>query len=147
MIEITDTPFSPGARIDAFTKSSGNAGAIASFLGRVRGERGSVETLYLESYPGVTEAGIEAVEADAHKRWPLTDILIIHRTGSMGAGEPIVLVCTASEHRRAAFEACDFLMDYLKTEAVFWKKQSGPDGETWIEPRPDDYKDNERWRK
>jgi len=147
MIEITDTPFSPGARIDAFTKASGNAGAIASFIGRVRGEAGRVETLYLESYPGVTEAGIKAVAADAQKRWPLTDILIIHRTGTMTAGEPIVLVCTASGHRRAAFQACDFLMDYLKTEAVFWKKQTGASGETWIEPRAEDYKDNERWSK
>ena len=145
MIEILDNVFDPGARLNDFTNKSGNAGAIASFIGRVRGEDGSVDTLYLESYPGVTEGGIQEAEANARTRWNLIDVLILHRVGNMSAGDPIVMVATASEHRRDAIEACDFLMDYLKTDAMFWKKQSGPDGSEWIEPRAQDYKDRERW--
>jgi molybdopterin synthase catalytic subunit len=145
MIEIIEINFDPGERLNAFTTASQNAGAIASFVGRVRGEKGEVELLYLEAYPGVTEQGIAEAEAEAIKRWSLIDSLIIHRTGSMSAGDPIVMVATAAEHRRAAFEACDFLMDYLKTDAVFWKKQTGPAGSEWIEPRAEDYKDRERW--
>ena len=145
MIEILTDSFDPGKRLNAFTKASENAGGIASFVGRVRGEKGSVSRLYLESYPGVTETGIAQAEAQARDRWSLIDALIIHRVGEMSAGEPIVMVITAAEHRRAAFEACDFLMDYLKTDAMFWKKQSGPEGDQWIEPREQDYKDRSRW--
>jgi len=144
-IEICDIPFDPTAKLKAFTKANNEAGAITSFLGQVRSEAGRVNELYLESYPGVTKAGIADAVEKAKARWPLTDILIIHRTGAMGVGEPIVLVATAAIHRRAAFMACDYLMDYLKTEAVFWKRQSGTDGTKWIEPRDADYKDNERW--
>jgi len=142
---ITDTPFDPAKQIKNFTNASGNAGAIASFIGRVRGESGDVQTLHLEHYPGVTEAGIESAEQDARTRWQLLDVLIVHRVGTMTPGEPIVLVATAAAHRRAAFEACDYLMDYLKTDAVFWKKQMGRGGSKWIEPRPQDYQDKERW--
>ena len=145
MIEILDKGFDPGKRLNSFTKDSGNAGAVASFVGRVRGEDRAVETLYLESYPGVTEDGIKQAVLEARTRWALTNCLIIHRVGEMSAGEPIVMVCTAAEHRRGAFEACDFLMDYLKTDAMFWKKQTGPDGSEWIEPRDEDYKDRKRW--
>ena len=145
MIEIIESQFDPGKRLNEFTKSSGNAGGIASFVGRVRGEKGSVDTLYLEAYPGVTEAGISKADTEARKRWSLIDTMIIHRTGNMSPGDPIVMVMTAAEHRRDAFEACDFLMDYLKTDAMFWKKQIGASGSEWIEPRSEDYKDRERW--
>jgi len=145
MVEILDSSFDSGQRLNEFTKKSGNAGAIASFVGRVRGESNSVDTLYLESYPGVTEDGIAKAEHDAQNRWSLIDILIIHRIGEMSAGEPIVMVATAAEHRRDAFEACDFLMDYLKTDAMFWKKETGPEGSQWIEPRDQDYQDRKRW--
>ncbi|RZV41444.1 MAG: molybdenum cofactor biosynthesis protein MoaE [Acidimicrobiales bacterium] len=145
MLEILDSSFDPGKRLNSFSKTSGNAGGIASFIGRVRGERGDVSGLYLESYPGVTEKGIQSATDAAVKRWALVDVLVIHRIGTMSPGEPIVMVITAAEHRRAAFEACDFLMDYLKTDAMFWKKQTGADGEKWIEPRTEDYKDRERW--
>lgn len=145
MLQISDTSFDPGNCLNRFTKSSGNAGGIASFVGRVRGEKGDVANLYLESYPGVTEKGIQTAIDTATKRWTLIDTLVIHRVGTMMSGEPIVMVITAAEHRRAAFEACDFIMDYLKTDAVFWKKQTGVDGEKWIEPRTEDYKDRERW--
>ena len=146
MISLLKTNFNAGARINAFTKKSGNAGAIASFIGRVRGEKGSVDSLYLESYEGVTVAGIQAAIDAAYKRWALIDVLIIHRIGEIKAGAPIVLVCTASKHRRSAFEACDFLMDYLKTEAIFWKKQIGENGSNWVEPREQDYQDQARWK-
>lgn len=145
MIKILDTPFNPAAKLEAFTKTNEDAGAITSFLGQVRNETGSVNELYLEQYPGVTEAGIEDAVSKAKARWNLTDVLVIHRIGAMSVGEPIVLVATASKHRRAAFESCDYLMDYLKTEAVFWKRQTGADGTEWIEPRDEDYKDNDRW--
>lgn len=145
MLQISDSKFDPGERLNQFTKSSGNAGAIASFVGRVRGEKGDVSGLHLESYPGVTEDGIQAAIVSALGRWSLTDALVIHRVGTMKPGDPIVMVITAAEHRRAAFESCDYLMDYLKTDAMFWKKQTGAAGDKWIEPRADDYKDRERW--
>ena len=145
MLEILDTAFDPGERLNHFTSDCGNTGAIASFVGRVRGEKGDVSSLYLESYPGVTEVGIRSAIDLAKDRWNLVKVLVLHRIGTMGPGEPIVMVITAGEHRREAFEACDFLMDYLKTDAMFWKKQTGTDGEKWIEPREEDYKDRERW--
>jgi len=145
MITISDIPFNPTAELETFTKANNDAGAITSFLGQVRNEAGRVNELYLEQYPGVTEAGIADAVSKAKDRWSLTGVMVIHRTGAMGGGEPIVLVATASKHRRSAFVACDYLMDYLKTEAVFWKRQKGADGTQWIEPRAEDYKDNKRW--
>ena len=145
MLKVLNTNFNAGARINAFTKASGNAGAIASFIGRVRSENGEVDSLYLQSYPGVTEAGICAAIDAAKARWELTDIAIIHRIGTIDAGQAIVLVCVAAEHRRAAFLACDFLMDYLKTDALFWKKQIGENKSEWVNPRAQDYKDTQRW--
>ncbi len=145
MIVVADTPFNPGEQINLFSKANQSAGAIASFLGQVRSEGGQVSILTLQSYPGVTEQGIQDAEEQARARWSLTDVQITHRIGTMNVGDPIVLVLTAAKHRRDAFQACDFLMDYLKTEAVFWKKQAGKDSEEWIEPRSQDYQDNQRW--
>lgn len=145
MITVTDIPFDPTAELAAFTKANKGAGALTSFLGQVRDECGCVSELYLESYPGVTEAGIQSAVDKAKAHWSLTGVMVIHRTGSMGVSDPIVLVATAAKHRRAAFLACDYLMDYLKTEAVFWKRQKGADGTQWIEPRGADYKDSKRW--
>ena len=123
MIVVTDTPFDPGEQINLFSKANQSAGAIASFLGQVRSEDGQVTTLTLQSYPGVTEQGIQDAEKQARARWSLTDVQIFHRIGTMNVGDPIVLVLTAAKHRRDAFQACDFLMDYLKTEAVFGKNK------------------------
>ncbi len=145
MIKITDISFNPTAELEAFTNANRDAGAITSFLGQVRDEDGCVNELYLEQYPGVTEAGIADAVSKAKARWSLTSVMVIHRTGAMGVGEAIVFVVTAAKHRRAAFLACDYLMDYLKTEAVFWKRQKGTNGTEWIEPRSEDYKDNKRW--
>ena len=145
MIHILETPFDAHKRLNSFTKACSKSGAITSFLGQVRDEDGTVSSLSLQSYPGVTEQGILDAEGKARASWVLDDVLIIHRIGKVEVGHPIVLVAVAAKHRRDAFEACDFLMDYLKTEAVFWKKQTGNTGAEWIEPRAQDYIDHKRW--
>ena len=149
MIRVLETPFDTPQEIAAFNKRAGKAGAVVTFLGAVRGtsDKGDVVALELEHFPGVTEKSIAAIEAEARNRWRVRDIDIIHRVGRLAPGEPIVLVCVAADHRREAFEAADFLMDYLKTEAMFWKKEVRANGEAWIEPRVDDYADAARWRK
>ena len=148
MITLTDKPFSPAVALEAFQHRARGAGAIVTFSGLVRDRAasGKVTGLHLQAYSPLTENGIEAAVRKAKERWPINAVEIIHRTGDMAAFEPIVFVATASAHRRAAFEAADFLMDYLKTEAVFWKKETTPDGAHWIEPRAEDYKDSARWR-
>lgn len=147
MIEVTPTPFDAADALKAFEARAKGAGAIVSFTGLVRdhASSGEVTRLHLQAYSPMTERGIEDAVATAHTRWPLIASHVIHRTGDMPPGEPIVFVATASAHRRAAFEAADFLMDYLKTEAVFWKKETTAAGEKWIEPRAEDYKDKARW--
>lgn len=149
-VRLLEDAIRPGAEIDRFTASAKGAGAVASFLGTVRdlaNDHGgdAVNGLHLEHHPVLTAAGIEAAIAKANESWPLIDALVLHRIGRVGVHEPIVLVCAASLHRRAAFQATDFLMDYLKTEAFFWKKEYRASGEVWIEPRDVDYKDAERW--
>lgn len=148
MITLTDTPFSPSKALEAFQTHAKGAGAIVTFSGLVRDRASGSEVtgLHLQAYSPMTERGIEAAVEQAQRRWPLDAVEIIHRTGDMAAFDPIVFVATASAHRRAAFEAADFLMDYLKTEAVFWKRETTPEGERWIEPRAEDYEDSARWR-
>lgn len=148
MIKVSSDPFDPGAEIKAFEKRADGAGAIVSFLGKVRGAAGGekVRALYLEHYPGVTEQSIAEIEKQAQERWALDDVLIIHRVGELAPGEAIVLVCVSAAHRREAFEAADYLMDFLKTKAMFWKKEIRDDGDEWIEPRAADYQDAARWR-
>ena len=122
---------------------------MVSFTGLVREDAasGDVRALTLQAYSPMTERGIGKAVATAEERWPLTAVKVIHRTGRMLPGEAIVFVAAASAHRRAAFEAADFLMDYLKTEAVFWKKEETATGEHWIEPRAEDHEDRARWAK
>ncbi|MCA8899762.1 MAG: molybdenum cofactor biosynthesis protein MoaE [Hyphomonas sp.] len=148
-IQILDTAFSAAEALAQFEARAAGAGAIVSFTGLVRpkSQAGEVTGLYLQAYSPLTETGIAAAAKDARRRWNLTALCIIHRVGDMVPGDAIVFVATASAHRRAAFEAADFLMDYLKTEAVFWKKETTPKGETWIEPRLEDYADRKRWSK
>jgi molybdopterin synthase catalytic subunit len=147
VIRISPSPFDPGRELSTFEKGAGDAGAVVSFLGRVRGEETEtmVTALYLEHYPGVTERMLGELETEARGRWAIDEPLIIHRVGDMTPGEPIVFICVSARHRRDAFEAADFLMDYLKTKALFWKKEITPDGEQWIEPRAQDYSDAARW--
>ena len=146
MIRISEQSFDPGGELSAFEKRSRTAGAVVSFLGKVREDNG-VRMLQLEHYAGVTETSVAAIETETRRRWAVDDVMIIHRVGDLAPGEPIVFVCVSAAHRRDAFEAADFLMDYLKTEAIFWKKEIRKDGETWIEPREQDYKDVQRWRR
>ena len=148
MIRVADAPFDPGAELKAFEEKQSNAGAVVSFLGKVRAQAAGEEVtaLHLEHFPDVTERSIAEIADKAMSRWSITEPLIIHRVGALAPGDPIVLVATASAHRRDAFEAADFLMDYLKTEAVFWKKEICGRDETWIEPRDADYKDAARWK-
>jgi molybdopterin synthase catalytic subunit len=143
-LKICEESFSPEAEHKAFREAVGGAGAIVAFTGLVRGE-GEDLTLTLSHYPDFTERQILEIAKTAESRWPLAGWRILHRVGTMQAAEPIVFVATASRHRRDAFEAADFLMDYLKSEAAFWKSES-VDGKTrWIEPRTQDIDDKKRW--
>lgn len=142
---LTFQAFDPGALLTEFTRGRSEIGAVATFTGLARAEAGATTTLELEAYPGFTEREIGKIADQARARFQLDDVLIRHRVGEIAPGEPIVFVATAARHRRAAFEACDFLMDYLKSRAPFWKKERGPDGERWIEPRAEDHADIARW--
>ena len=139
--------FDAGALLSQFSLGRTRSGGIVSFTGLARDvtDGAGVSTLELDAYPGFTEPAIAVMEAEARARFAVQDLLIVHRYGPIAPGEAIVFVA-AAEHRRAAFEAADFLMDCLKTKAPFWKKETGPGGERWIEPRPSDYEDAERWK-
>ncbi len=145
MISLTDQGFDPGPLLSGFCRGRAETGAVASFTGLARAEGGETKILELEAYPGFTEAQIGAIAETARTRFDLQDLMIVHRIGQIAPGEPIVFVATAAAHRRAAFEACDYLMDYLKSRAPFWKKEHGPDGARWIEPRAQDHEDIARW--
>ena len=147
MIHVVATPFDPQAEIAAFSKGRSDAGALATFVGSVRDSAhgDAVTALDLEAYPGFTEKQIGKIEADARARFDVIDTLVIHRHGRMMPGEAIVLVAALSKHRREALQAVDYLMDRLKTEAPFWKREVRPDGEEWIEPRSDDREAHARW--
>lgn len=149
MLRVSADPIDAGLELQNFERRNATSGGIVTFSGQVRPEasKGGVIALFLQAYSPMTENGIEAAITDAKARWTLDDVLVLHRIGEMLPGETIVFVATASKHRRAAFEAADFLMDYLKTEAVFWKKEKTETGADWIEPRADDYADATRWVK
>lgn len=125
----------------------GRMGAVASFVGLVReqAEDDQVKSLFLEHYPGMTERSIAAIVADAEQRWSLLDVVIIHRVGDLAAGEQIVFVQVASEHRGEAFAACEFIMDYLKTRAVFWKREQRREGDRWVEATERDHQRISDW--
>lgn len=144
-VTLQGEPFEPGALLAVFSRGRTETGAVASFTGIARAEAGATTTLELEAYPGFTDAEIARIGAAAAARWSLQDWLVVHRIGQIAPGEPVVFVATASRHRREAFEACDHLMDYLKSRAPFWKKEHGPDGARWIEPTDRDRTDAQRW--
>jgi molybdopterin synthase catalytic subunit len=147
MITLTDQVFDPGAALTAFSAGRTASGAVASFLGLARGEAGAATALELEAWPEFTTTEIEKIAAEASRRFSLHDVAIVHRTGKIAPGEAIVLVMTAAAHRREAFEACDFLMDYLKSHAPLWKKEHGPAGARWVEPTARDLADVARWER
>jgi molybdopterin synthase catalytic subunit len=147
MIRVQQQDFDVGAEIAVLRKGRSDVGAIAAFVGLVRDHAGGreVTSMTLEYYPGMTEKELARIEAEARERWPLLDCLIVHRAGRLSAGDNIVLVITASEHRRAAFEAAQFLMDYLKTTAPFWKSEENGEERHWVAPRDADGAAAERW--
>jgi molybdopterin synthase catalytic subunit len=147
LIRIQTEPFDLAAEVAALYRDNPKVGAVASFLGLVRdiNEGEGVRTLSLEHYPGMTEKSLEEIVAEAGTRWPLLDATVIHRVGTLSPTEPIVLVAVASGHRGEAFAACEFIMDYLKTRAPFWKKESTPDGERWVDAREHDDQAALRW--
>ncbi|MDD2868150.1 molybdenum cofactor biosynthesis protein MoaE [Neomegalonema sp.] len=144
-VRVQAEDFDPAAELEALAAEAGAAGAVVSFLGHVRGEKGSVAALTLEHYPGMAERALEALEAEARRRWALEGCRIVHRHGRLTPGERIVMVATASPHRRDAFESAAFLMDRLKTDAPFWKREEGPQGARWIEAREADARARDRW--
>ncbi len=140
MIRVQQADFDVGAEFTALTAGRTTAGGVALFVGLVRDFAGdaAVHAMTLEHYPGMTEKQLGKLEAEAHARWPLVATLIIHRVGRLQPGDRIVLVAAASAHREAAFEACRFLTDWLKTRAPFWKREDRPDGERWVAARAGD---------
>lgn len=141
--------FDAGAEIARLTAGRTDVGAVVTFTGIMRAENEgkAIAGMLLEHYPGMTESELARVEGEAHKRWPLQASLIVHRVGALKPGDNIVLVVTASRHRQAAFNAAEFLMDYLKTKAPFWKKEIAGDGQAaWVEARSSDELAADRWR-
>ncbi|TYB82078.1 molybdenum cofactor biosynthesis protein MoaE [Maritimibacter fusiformis] len=142
-IRVQEEPFDPGAELDGFGAGA-DVGAVVSFTGMVRGD-GGLSRMEIEHYPGMTEKAIAAIAGEAVARWNLADCLVIHRHGPMRPGERIMMVATASRHRASAFEAAEFLMDYLKSRAPFWKKEYGADGAEWVAARDEDEDALGRW--
>lgn len=145
---LTEQPIAPDRELADFMAGVDGEGAVVTFSGvaRPRSKDGSeVEHLFLDHYPGMTERSLEAIAADSLARFDVSAVSVVHRYGRIAPGETIVFVAAASKHRRAAFEAADYLMDRLKTEAVFWKREAGVDGARWIEPTDADRADAARW--
>jgi len=145
MIEVRVQPedFDPGAEIERLHAGRGDVGAVASFVGLVRGD--GIDALTLEHYPGMTERQLRAIADDAAARWPLLTGVVVHRHGRLAVGERIVLVAVASPHRAAAFEACAFLMDWLKTRAPFWKREEADGRSRWVDAKAADDEAAARW--
>jgi len=144
-ISVQQHDFDPGAEIEALRSVA--AGAIVSFVGVARdmSEDFPVERITLEHYPGMTEKSLEEIVRAAHARWNLTQVRVIHRFGELRPGDHIVLVATASSHREHAFDACRFIIDYLKTRAPFWKQESGGRGARWVQSRQSDERASQSW--
>ena len=146
-IRVQSAPFDPGAELNAVHAGDLGVGAVVSFVGYVRdiNQDASIEALFLEHCPGMTEKALAKIRDEAMQRWPLIDAHILHRVGSLSLAEPIVFVATSSMHREAAFAACEFIMDYLKTRAPFWKKEQTSSGSHWVEGRDSDQQAAARW--
>ncbi|PKR59864.1 molybdenum cofactor biosynthesis protein MoaE [Thalassospira lohafexi] len=146
-VSVQQDDFDPGAELAALTDGRTDIGAAVSFVGLVRDIHGgdTVSALTLDHYPGMTERELEKIADEAGNRWELDGIRIVHRFGRMEPGERIVLVIALSAHRRDAFEACDFVMDFLKTRAPFWKREETQNGEKWVSAKASDDADADRW--
>jgi molybdopterin synthase catalytic subunit len=153
-VRVQQADFDVGAELERLTNGNKRIGGLAVFVGLVREmhvrdgyHRDRVDALTLEHYPGMTEQALEEIEAEAGRRWPLEATLIVHRHGRLEAGDRIVLVAVGSPHREAAFEACEFLVDWLKTKAPFWKLEETPAGEKWVGAHVEDDQAAARWDK
>jgi molybdopterin synthase catalytic subunit len=146
-VSIQHEDFDLGREVARLREGDAGVGAVASFVGTVRdrNEGLGVSTMELEHYPGMTERAIEAMVDEALRRFPIRAARVVHRVGVLQPGEQIVLVITTSAHRQAAFQACEFLMDYLKTQAPFWKKEHTPEGARWVDARVADDEALRRW--
>lgn len=147
-VRVQEADFDLGAELTALRANDARVGALASFLGLVRdmNDGSSVAEMTLEHYPGMTEKALEAIVADARGRWDIYDALVIHRVGPLKPCDQIVLVAVTSAHRGEAFAACEFIMDYLKTQAPFWKKEATPEGSRWVDARETDDSAAARWQ-
>lgn len=147
-VRLADEPIAAERELAEFTAGLAGEGAVVSFLGvaRPRAADGEeVERLVLDHHPRLTLRSLEEVAAAARERFGIASLRIVHRSGAVAPGETIVFVAASAEHRRSAFEAADYMMDRLKTDAVFWKREDTPAGSRWIEPREEDYRARERW--
>ena len=141
-----DCAFDPGTELNRFTAGCPGVGAVVSFTGIVRDlASGDLDVMQIEHYPGMTEAALGKIAAQARDRWSLADVLVIHRFGRLKPGEQIMMVATSSRHRKDAFEAAEFLMDYLKSRAPFWKKEITRGGASWVDARDADEAALQRW--
>ncbi len=148
-INVQTEDFNVSEEYELLRKDNSDDGAIVFFCGQVRDINlgKTVSGLFLEHYPGMTEKSLHSIAEQAKERWPLNKVRIIHRVGQLNPSDQIVLVAATSAHRGAAFEATEFMMDYLKTRAPFWKKETSPDGEKWIEAKESDEQQLQRWSK
>jgi molybdopterin synthase catalytic subunit len=144
-VTVQSAAFDPGAELSAFTAGVRGAGAVVSFTGLVRDEGGALSGMEIEHYPGMTEKAITGIAEEAVGRWSLVDALVIHRHGRLSPGEAIMMVATAAPHRGDAFAAAEFLMDYLKSRAPFWKKELSAVGEAWVAAKDADEDALKRW--
>ena len=142
-VSVQEADFDVGAEIEARGAATDNAGAVASFVGLVRG--GEILAMTLEHYPGMTEKALAEIVAEARRRWQLLGVRVIHRVGRLLPGERIVFVAVSSSHRHDAFAACEFIMDYLKTQAPFWKREDTAAGGRWVDARESDDTALARW--
>lgn len=146
-VRIQQDDFDPGAELERLHRGDLGAGGIATFIGLVRdlnlGDR--VQGLTLQHYPGMTEKAVNAIVDEARQRWPIQGALVVHRVGPLAPGDRIVMVAVSAVHRGESFTACEFIMDYLKTRAPFWKKEQTPDGPRWVEAREGDQAAAKRW--
>ena len=146
-VSVQEDNFDVGAELKVLNADKRDIGAVVSFTGVVRDTDGNLEALELEHYPGMTVKALDAIEKEAVSRWSLKGCRIIHRYGRLEPGDQIMMVATASAHRAAAFEAADFLMDYLKSRAPFWKKEHRKDGSDWVDAKETDEQALDRWSK
>ena len=146
-VRVQTERFDVGRELDTLVRGRADVGAVASFVGLVRDQNDGhgIQAMTLEHYPGMTEKALEEICRQAKERWDLIDMVVIHRVGTLRPGDPIVLVGISSAHRGEAFAACEFIMDYLKTRAPFWKREDTAGGSRWVQARESDDRAAERW--